>query len=128
MYLTKEQSHTIGFVVTCLFHEAIDVNELNRWADHVITSEEDYPLYIVDLSVFNTYPKDIFKVIGFTPDLTLTRDQKKAMTGIAHLRGMASPYAQFSRDTALKALETHPEILDEFKRTFPFIASDEKFG
>ncbi len=121
MDLTKHHSHTIGFVVSCLFHEAIDSGELNRWADHVIVTEEVYPHYIVDLTTFNSFLKEIFRIIGFTPDLSLTHDQKKALTGIAYLRGMASPYAQFSRDTALKALNTHPEILDEFKKTFPFI-------
>ena len=125
MDLTKEKSRTIGFVVTCLFHEAIDLHELNRWADHVISTEEDYPPYIIELSQFDLYPVDIYKVIGFTPDVTLTRDQKKALTGIAHKRGMASPYAQFGRDAALGALDTHQEILNEFKRTFPFIAKEE---
>jgi hypothetical protein len=124
MDLTKQQSHTIGFVISCLFHEAIDVGELNRWADHVIVTEVDYPGYIVDLTTFNSYSKDVFRVIGFTPDLTLTHDQKKALTGIAYCRGMASPYAQFSRDTALKAIITHPELMDEFKKTFPFISID----
>lgn len=125
MDLTKEKSRTIGFVVSCLFHEAIDLRELNRWADHVISTEEDYPPYITELSLFDLYPVDIYKVIGFTPDLALTRYQKKALTGIAHRRGMASPYAQFGRDAALAALETHPEILNEFKRTFPFIDREE---
>ena len=47
--LTRENSATIGFVVSCIFAGAIDKRELQAWADHVLVSADSYPLYIVDL-------------------------------------------------------------------------------
>ena len=119
--LTKEDSLTTGFVVSCLFAGAIDKRELQDWVDHVLISTDSYPLYIVDLSTFDEALCHIFRVIGFVPHSGLTETEKDALVGIAFVRGRERFEPVPSRDEALAALAAHPRVLARFRETFPFI-------
>jgi hypothetical protein len=120
--LTKENSTTIGFVVSCIFAGAIDKQELQAWADHVLVSTDSYPLYIVDLSTFNEDLFHIFRVIGFVPHCDLTETEKDALVGIAFVRGREQFEPVPSQDQALAALAAHLPVLARFRDTFPFIS------
>lgn len=119
--LTKEDSTTIGFVVSCIFAGAIDTRELRAWADHVLVTFESYPAYIVDLSTFDEALFHIFRVIGFTPHSPLTETEEVALIGIAFLRGRDRFEPEPSREQALAAVATHPRIVADFCQTYPFL-------
>jgi len=123
--LTKENSSTIGFVVSCIFAGAIDKRELQAWADHVLDSCDPYPLYIVDLSTFDEPLGHIFRVIGFVPHCNLSDTEKDALVGIAFLRGRGQVEPAPSRAQALAALSAHPTVLARFRETFPFITMED---
>jgi hypothetical protein len=120
--LDRDDSVTIGFVVACLFRQAISVEELRAWADHVLLSAPAYPNYVTELSLFDGYFKDIFGVIGFVPSRGLSEDQELAVGGVALVRGREPFDPPASRTEALAALGRHPEVLAEFRSTFPFLA------
>jgi len=121
LHLDRNDSRTIGFVVTCLFNEAIELQDLHAWADEVLRSGVTHPDYILELAVFKGPLKDIFKVIGFAPDSELSKSQEKAISGIAYARGV-TPYEKSpSKEAALAALERHPEIMHRFREMFPFL-------
>jgi hypothetical protein len=83
---------------------------------------DDHPAYIVDLSQFDGYLKDVFDVIGFVVSGDLTDEQQAAVAGIAYLRGKERYECRWTRHEALAELRSHPEILREFKEAFPFIS------
>jgi hypothetical protein len=120
--LTKENSATIGFVVSCIFAGAIDKRELQAWADHVLVSTDSYPPYIVDLSTFDEPLFHISRVVGFVPHSNLSDSEKDALVGIAFVRGREQFEPVPSRDQALAALAAHPPVLARFRETFPFIS------
>ena len=122
--LTKENSTTIGFVVSCIFAGAIDKQELQQWADHVLVSTDSHPLYIVELSTFDETLFHIFRVIGFVPHCDLTDPEKVALVGIAFVRGREQFEPVPSRDQAMAALGAQPHVLARFRDTFPFISVD----
>ncbi|UFS94710.1 hypothetical protein [Nocardia huaxiensis] len=64
--LTHEDCGTIGFVLSCLFDQVIDIAELRTWCEHVIITNamEDIPQYIFDLASVD----DISKVSGVPSD------------------------------------------------------------
>jgi hypothetical protein len=119
--LDRDDSATIGFVVACPFREAINVEELRGWADHVLLSAAAYPNYVTELSLFDGYLKDVFSVIGFVPSRGLSDGQELAVTGMAFARGREPFDSPASRAVALAALGQHPEVSAEFRRTFPFL-------
>lgn len=123
--LTKENSTTIGFVVSCIFAGAIEKRELQAWADNVLVSSDSYPLYIVDLSTFDKALSHIFRVIGFVPHCDLSDTEKDALVGIAFVRGREQFDPAPSRDQALAALSAHPTVLARFRETFPFISVED---
>jgi len=53
LFLDKENSATIGFVVSCAFAGAINTKEIQAWADHVLVTADSCPPYLVDLSTFD---------------------------------------------------------------------------
>ncbi len=119
--LDRDDSATIAFVIACLFRQAVDLEELRAWADYVLASAPEYPNYVTELSLFDGYIKDIFGVIGFVPSRGLTESQENAILGIAFARGREPFDPPVSRSGALEALERHPEVLAEFRATFPFL-------
>ncbi|CAN7536018.1 hypothetical protein LJR066_006658 [Acidovorax sp. LjRoot66] len=118
--LTQEDSSLIGFVVACYFCDAIDSEELNRWAEHMIATREGYPDYMLDLLYFDEARFHIFRVIGFTPSEETSEKEDQAICGIAYLRGR--PQADGPAiDVAFNALIESPAIKERFLPTFPFL-------
>jgi hypothetical protein len=125
--LTRDDPHTIAFVIACVFAHAIDLDELRQWADHAIAlapvfPSREFPSWQVDLSSFADKPKDLFKAIGFVTSDPLTKKQLKALEGIGRARGKPAGDDATNEAAALKALAAHPEVRAEFLATFPFLA------
>jgi hypothetical protein len=129
--LQKDDSATIGFVIDCVFSDAINLDELRDWADHVIGlapvfPSAEYPSWLVDLSSFSGTAKDLFATIGFAPHRGLKKNERHALTGIACARGRSpSGDGAPSPEKARAALEAAPHIRAEFVATFPFLATFE---
>ena len=119
--ITKDNSATIGFVVSCLFAQAISKDELRAWVDHIFTITDSPPTYLVDLGIFDEPLSHIFKVIGFVPHCDLDDSERNALVGIAYSRGRSRFEPEPTREQALAALKLHPEVLARFCATFPFI-------
>ncbi|WP_419792898.1 hypothetical protein ACN09C_00430 [Serratia fonticola] len=120
--LTKKDHDTIGFVVDALFSNAIDKSETREWATRIIRDNDvpDIPGYIFDLINFDEAGAHIYKLIGFFCDWQGSDSQSKALYGIALKRGKDLG-EECTPKAALKALETHPEVEQRFRETFPFI-------
>src|SRR5262245_53832206 len=119
--LTKEASTTIGFVVSCLFSEAIDKKELQAWADHILASTDTCPPYVADFGNFDREICHIFEVIGFVPHCDLSDPERDALIGITFARGRTRFEPLPTREQALAQLRSHPQVLALFRATFPFI-------
>lgn len=63
----RENSDEIGFVVSCLFHQTINKDELHEWVYKTIKEYDELPLYMYDLADFNESLFHICRVIGFVP-------------------------------------------------------------
>jgi hypothetical protein len=119
--LTKDNSTTIGFVVACLFAQAISKDELRAWTDHIFATTDSQPAYLVDLCTFDEPLSHLFKVIGFVPHCDLSGSEDDALVGIAYARGHSRFEPEPTREQALAALKSHPNVLARFHATFPFI-------
>jgi hypothetical protein len=119
--LTKDNSETIGFVVACLFAEAIGKDELRAWTGHIFATTETQPVYLADLCTFDEPLFHIFDVIGFVPRCDLSEPQEVALVGIACARGRKRFESEPAREHALAVLKLHPGVLNRFRATFPFI-------
>ena len=67
--LSRENSETIGFVLTSLLRSAIDLDELKEWCYHVIGHLEvgESPGYLFDLAEYKGVLAGIYKPLGFVP-------------------------------------------------------------
>ncbi|WP_395738557.1 hypothetical protein [Prosthecobacter sp.] len=120
--ITKENASTIGFVVSCLFAQAVSTAELQTWAGNVLLTVDPCPACLVELCTFEGPLHKIFEVIGFVPGGDLSDEEKTALVGIAHVRGITPYEPEPDRAHALAALAAHPQIMADFRETFPFIA------
>lgn len=111
----------IDFVFSCLFHEAISMEELSEWAQARLARPEDQPVWMVSLAGFSGTAAQASRLVPGYPSRAFSPEESKALTGIAWLRGRAGPWAQFREKAASTALEGKPEVMEEFRRTFPFI-------
>ena len=60
--------------------------------------------------------------IGYAPSSNLSRYEKYALEGIAYIRKVRPLIDMVVKEeTALKALQNNPQILERFKKFFPFI-------
>ena len=121
LFLDKENSATIGFVVSCAFAGAINTKEIQAWADHVLVTADSCPPYLVDLSTFDEPLSHIYRVIGFVPHCGLSDTERDALVGIAFVRGREQVEPIPTREQALAALAGHPHVLARFRDAFPFI-------
>lgn len=119
--LEKNDSDLIAFVNACLFFQAIDKKEINDWATHIVATEKDYPMYIVDLMAFNEAIFKVTNVIGFAPHWERTEDEEKALYGISYKRGINVYDSSVSKQQALDKLDENPLIEKKFRKVFPFI-------
>lgn len=119
----KENSTEIGFVKACVFSNAIGVDELRDWAVSIAQSEDEYPLYIVDLFDFDAPLCDLSEVIGFAPVSGLSNNQEEALSAIALLRGRPFTNENLSENQAMELLMAEPEIMERFQTYFPTLAT-----
>lgn len=118
--LTRDDSSTIGFVLACYLAGAIDISELQGWAERVMVTSPNYPGYIVDLRDFAGPKAQVFRIVGFTASGGLTDTDHHALSGIAFLRGVR----QLDGPTeviSMSALGKRPLMLATFLRLFPDI-------
>jgi hypothetical protein len=123
--LVKGNEQTIGFVYYCLLCGVINMDEVNRWAEKVIGENEvsdlpDYIFYVIDLKgTIN----ELERLLGFFPCWRCTKEQRKAIYGLAVKRRekLSQDDVSFNEEQALEALKKHPEIEKLFRETFPFI-------
>jgi len=120
----KDNSKDLGFALSCLFSQAITMNEFKQWLDIVLmdTPTDELPNYFFDLIDFNQAKFHLDTVIGFSPSNDLSRYEKYAVEGIAYIRKVQSLIdMSVKEETALKALQNNPQILKRFKKFFPFV-------
>lgn len=76
----------LGFVITCLYCEAIDISELQSWCAGFLGAE-GAPDFLYDLIEFDEPIFKIYKVIGYVPNWSHSKNEEYALYGIALLRG-----------------------------------------
>ena len=121
--LDRENSETIGFVMTSLFCSAIDLEDLKQWCYHIIGELEtsDTPGYVFDLLDYNGSLAKIDKVLGFVPSWKHSDKDVAALYGIAAKRCADRFDWPVDEQDAMTALADLPEIESRFRETFPFI-------
>lgn len=120
--LTKEDSSTIGFVTSCLFAQALDISEFQKWVTHVLETETSpVPVYFTELSGFSGPLCKIYKAIGFVPHWPFSEDEKLALVGIAYKRGHEPFDCPIDRETAAEKLKQYPHVEERFRSAFPFL-------
>ena len=118
----KENSEDLGFAISCFFKGAITANEFKKWLEIVLmdTPTEELPNYFFDL--VDADQDHFANDIGYTPGSNLSRYEKYALEGIAYIRKVRSLTDMVVKEeTALKALQNNPQILERFKKFFPFV-------
>lgn len=120
--LTKDDSERIGFVTSCLFGQALDIEEMKQWVTNLLAAEQDTPLYLIDLLDFKGPLSDIFKVVGFVPHWPFGEDAELALYGIAFKRGRQPYDCPLNREEALQKLAQYPQVESAYRSEFPFIA------
>lgn len=121
--LSRENSETIGFVLTSLLCSAIDLEELKEWCYYVIGQLEvgDAPGYLFDLAEYEGTLAGIYKPLGFVPSWKHSDEDTSALYGIAMKRGKTRYEWPVESGAALAALTRCPQIEARFRLTFPFI-------
>ena len=118
----KENSEDLGFAISCFFKRAITSDEFKKWLDIVLmdTPTEELPNYF-----FNLVDADqghIGNDIGYAPSSNLSRYEKYALEGIAYIRKVRPLIDMVVKEEkALKSLQNNPQILERFKKFFPFV-------
>ena len=118
----KDNSKDLGFALSCLFSQAITMNEFKQWLEIVLMDipTDELPNYFFDLIDEDVF--DIFKNMSYVPHSSLSRYEKYALEGIAYIRKVRSLTDMLAKEeTALKALQNNPQILERFKQFFPFV-------
>ena len=110
----------------CLSIGAISVSEFKSWLEIVICDNpiDDIPGYVFDILDSNNIKLDIYKILGFSLSTVLSKQERKAVYGIAYTRRPdygAGYDVSVSKSVALKALQNNPQILERFKKFFPFV-------
>lgn len=121
--LSRENSETIGFVLTSLLCSAIDLEELKQWCYQTIEDLEisEVPAYLYDLSDYSDTLSGIYRPLGFVPSWQRSDEDTNALYGIAMKREKEAYEWPIGREDALAALSKRPAIEERFRRTFPFI-------
>ena len=124
--IIKDNNQGLSFAMDCLSIGAISVPEFKSWLEIVIRDNpiEDIPDYVFDILDSNNIKLDIYKILGFSLSTVLSKQERKAVYGIAYTRrpdyGMDYDVS-VSKLIALKALQNNPQILERFKKFFPFV-------
>ena len=125
--IIKDNNRDLSFAMDCLSIGAISVSEFKAWLEIVIRDNpiDDIPDYIFDILDSNNIKLDIYKILGFSLSTVLSKQERKAVYGIAYTRRPdygAGYDVSVSKSVALKALQNNPQkILERFKKFFPFV-------
>lgn len=119
--ITREKSDELGFVIACLFKQAISLQELRLWCYEIIRENETFPDYIFELANFDASKAKIYNIIGFYPSWPCSEESKAALYGIAFERGFNVYDCPISKEIVISLLDKNYDILDLFYSTFPFI-------
>lgn len=122
--LTREDNgEDIGFAISCIYSQAIALDEFKYWIDYVILNSkvEDLPSYIWEIVDWDG-KYNIYKYIGFT-SCGIKGRLSDALTDIAIKRNM-DIFEPVSKKKALDALRKNPNLVKKFKDFFPFIKFD----
>ena len=121
--IDMDDSSDLNFAISCLVYKSVNLDEFKLWVLNVIrdTPIEDVPSYIFDLAGFNEPLFHIANVIGFAPHGDLSDEDIRSLYGIAVKRGMSIYNLPISKDEALNSLTKNPDLIDKFKKFFPFI-------
>ena len=119
----KENSSDLGFAISCLYSQAIHRTEFRQWIKLCITelAQNDIPLYMFDLLNFDDFLYKINQIIGFVPSPEMSETEKIALEGISYLRGIDIYDPIAAKETAINCLQQNPQILEQFRKNFPFI-------
>ncbi|WP_253814715.1 hypothetical protein [Nocardia amikacinitolerans] len=122
--LTRDDPGTISFVLACLFCQAISLDEMKQWSLHIVMSNraEEIPSYIFELIEYEGSLAGVVRTIGFSPDDGAVSLIEPAIYGIAFERGVDVYDPPITKRAAGVEIRSHPEVLDTFFETFPFIA------
>ena len=118
----KENSEDLGFAISCFFKGAITADEFKKWLEIVLmdTPTEELPNYFFNL--VDADQDHIANDIGYAPISNLSRYEKYALEGIAYIRKVRPLIDMVVKEeTALKSLQNNPQILERFKKFFPFV-------
>lgn len=110
----------LGFVITCLFCEAIDRSELQSWCAGFLGAE-GAPDFLYDLIEFDEPIFKIYKVIGYVPNWSHSKNEEYALYGIALLRGTVPSDMPLSAAEMLDELARLPAIQHMFRKVFPSV-------
>ena len=124
--IIKDNNRDLSFAMDCLSIGAISVSEFKAWLEIVIRDNpiDDIPGYIFDILDSNNIKLDIYKILGSSLSTVLSKQERKAVYGIAYTRRPdygAGYDVSVSKSVALKALQNNPQILERFKKFFPFV-------
>jgi hypothetical protein len=92
-------STDLPYILSALFSGAIELAEMRAWADDVLLSETNPPLWVVDLSMYEGFPKDLYKIRGIMSSDELQPEEETALLYFSMLRG------RLHLDDAVHALE-----------------------
>lgn len=112
-------------MVSCLFAQAITLEELRQWVERVIEQEERVPGYLIDLLDFQPPLHAIFKTIGFVPHWPFSRDEELALYNFAFLRGRRPYDCPLTPEQAARKLKAYSHIEQTFRAEFPFLEPGE---
>ncbi|TNH05207.1 hypothetical protein FIA56_07315 [Testudinibacter sp. TR-2022] len=122
----KNNDADLNFALTCLFCQAIHLNEFREWVERVIltTAINDIPLYIYELLEFDQSLFQIYKAIGFVTDSSLSYEDEMALYGIAFFRFEEIYDSPLKKEEAFKFLKENTFVRTEFSRFFPNLKID----
>ena len=112
---------SVAFVIRCFLLQAISAEELREWAEEVLASGAECPIFVEGLAEFDGVGEEVYRMLGFVPDREFTPAEDAALAGIAYDRGRVPAAGAAGVDEARQALEAAPELADEFRRGFMFL-------
>ena len=115
---------SVAFVIRCFLHHAVSAEELREWAEQVLASGEECPIFVEGLAEFDGVGEEVYRMLGFVPERAFTPVEDTALAGIAYRRGRVPPPGGPAEAEAREALETAPGVADEFRRGFAFVTLD----
>ena len=124
--IIKDNNQDLSFAMDCLSIGDISVPEFKSWLEIAIRDNpiEDIPGYVFDILDSDNIKLDIYKILRFSLSTVLSKQERKSVYDIAYTRrpDYGIDYdVSVSKSIALKALQNNPQILERFKKFFPFV-------